>query len=99
MISYYIENKEEMPILALKEGIDYNYPFIIIEIIESISVISLKVRYANHDLNLVKLKYFKLIPIIINQMIVVNAYLSDITDNVNNIKKYIFDYYYEKKNI
>lgn len=88
----YFENKEEIPILSIKE-INYNNPFIIIELIEFNNSLNIKVRYVNNDFDIVKLKYQTLKKIIINTILVVNCYIVDIKENRDNIHDAILDYY------
>ena len=51
MFEQTFKNIDDMPILALEEGINFNNPFVLIRIINDSSKIGIKVMYANIDIN------------------------------------------------
>ena len=81
-----------IPIITL-EKINNDVPFIIIEIINFQGSLQFKIRYANKDLDIVKLRYNEFKKIIKNSLLIVNCYISDITENNNHIHKIIGDFH------
>lgn len=94
MISY-LENIEVAPILVLEEEINYNYPFVLIDLIEDNGLLKIKVRYQDKNPNLVKEKYFILKNLYKNNiLLIINTPLNNIHKNINNTHKAIIDFYY-----
>ncbi len=90
-----VDHCEEVHIMLLEEEINYNYPFVIIELLQINENFGIKVRYVNNDQNMVRDKYLILKKLIKNPLLIVNSYLSDITENRNDIYKKILNFYNE----
>lgn len=80
MSEYNIVKREGASILVLEE-INYNFPFILLEMVDFNNSIKCKVRYADNDLNTVISTYFKLKKITDNPLLIVNSVMNDIADN------------------
>ena len=72
---------EKISVFVLEKNINYNYPFILIELIQNTCF---KVRFADYDPHIVKEKYFFLKNIVNNPIIIVNCFVSDVCKFVNN---------------
>jgi len=94
MSVYFIENKEEIPLLTSEDRINANLPLIVVELIndQSSNVLSLKVRNISYLWFKAEEMYFKLKTQTNNPMLVVNATLFELNYNLE-IKKSISDYY------
>jgi len=79
-----------MRMLLLENAINYEYPFTIIEIMDN-QPLKFKVRYSDNDLDKVRQKYCELDKLISNPIIVFNGYITDITENRNDIQTKIID--------
>ncbi len=90
-----VDHCEEVHIMLLEKEINYNYPFVIIELLQINENFGIKVRYVNNDQNMVRDKYLILKKLIKNPVLIVNIYLSDITENRNDIYKKILNFYNE----
>jgi len=91
-------NCDNMPILALEEGINFNNPFILIRIINNSNKIGTKVMYANIDINEVRKYYYIYKDIVKEPLLVVNDYLDNIIHNID-IHKAICEFYCDKINV
>lgn len=94
MSLYFVENKEELPLLSSEDRIKANHPLIVVELIknQSSNALSLKVRHISYLLFKAEEMYFKLKTQTNNPMLVVNATLFELKNNLK-IRKGIADYY------
>ncbi len=88
-------NCDDMHILALEEGINFNNPFILIRIVNNSSKIGIKVMYGDIELNKVRKYYYIYKDIVKEPLLVVNDCLENINHNIY-IHKALYDFYYEK---
>ncbi len=94
----YFKNIDDMPILALEEEINFNYPFVLIRIINDSSKICIKVMYANIDINKVREYYYIYKNIVKEPLLIVNDWIDNINHNID-IHKAVCEFYYEKINV
>ena len=94
----YFKNIDDMPILALEEGINFNNPFVLIRIINESSKIRIKVMYTNIDINKVRENYYIYKNIVKEHLLIVNDCLDNINHNID-IHKAICEFYYDKINV
>ncbi len=79
-----------MPVMVLEEeGVNYNNPFIIVELIGSENY---KIKLIDNDPNVVREKYFSLKETIKNPILVFNGHLIDIKENRNNVHRAFKDF-------